>query len=227
MPQHVLFSYFHLPRTRDKWFAFRNMGLGVDHLGTPAGIEWLKLLGSGGGAGGFGLWPNWGGYALLAAFPTRVLAEAALDSPLWRAYAEHSDLASDTPQPTSRHTLLRPLQSHGHWDGVEPFRPSGTYDRDAPIAVLTRARIRTRALPGFWSRVARVSESVQDFPERTFSVGVGELPVVQQATVSLWTSGRAMEDYAYRSPYHAEVVKLTRQRNWYSEELFCRFARVA
>ena len=227
MPQHVLFSYFHLPRTRDRLFAFANMGRGVERYGRPAGMEWFKLLGSGGGPGGFGLWPNWSGYALLAAFPTRVLAEAALDSPLWRAYAGHSDLAADTPHPATRHALLRPLHCHGRWDGVEPFRTSGTYHRDAPVAVLTRARIRTRHLPAFWSRVARVSESVEEYPERTFSVGVGELPIIQQATVSLWTSGRAMEHYAYRSPYHAEVVRLTRQRGWYSEELFCRFAHVA
>ena len=226
VPQHVLFSYFELPRARDKFFALANMGRGVERFGRPAGMEWLKLLGSGGGPGGFGLWPNWGGYALLAAFPTRVLAEAALDAPLWRAYAEHSDLAGDAAHPGTRHLLLRPLQVHGRWDGAEPFRTGGDYDRDAPVAVLTRARIRARHLPAFWSRVARVSESAREYPERAFSVGVGELPVVQQATVSLWTSGRAMEAYAYRSRYHAEVVRLTRQRGWYSEELFCRFAVV-
>ena len=225
--QTVLFTHFRLPRPRGKWFAFRNMGLGIDRYGLPAGAEWLKLLGSGGGDGGFGLWPDWGGYALLAAFPSRVLAEAAFDSPLWRAYRAHSDLALAAPAARAARTrtlLLRPQVCHGRWDGEEPFRPGGAYDRDAPVAVLTRARIRARALPAFWSRVARVSESATDYPERLFSVGVGELPVVQQATLSLWSSGRAMEDYAYRSPYHAEVVRLTRERGWYAEELFCRFA---
>ena len=212
--QTILFTYFQLPRLRDRLFAFHNMGLGVGRFGEPEGAEWLKLLGSGGG-NGFGLWPNWGGYAIMAAFPTEVLAEAALESPLWKAYAAHSASAKTL--------LLRPQQSHGHWDGVEPFRTDGRYDRDAETVVLTRARIKARHLPAFWSRVARVSESVDAYPERRFSVGVGELPVIQQATVSIWDSGRAMEDYAYRSEYHAEVVKLTRQRGWYSEELFCRF----
>ncbi len=218
MPQTILFTYFELPRFRDKWFAFRNMGLGVARFGEPAGMEWLKLLGSG-GDNGFGLWPNWGGYALLAAFPDEVLAKAAMESPLWQAYARHSASAKTL--------LLRPLQSHGEWDGVEPFRTSGTYDREQPTVVLTRARIKLRHLPAFWRRVSKVSESAMDFSERVFSVGVGELPVIQQATVSLWTSGRAMEAYAYRSPFHAEVVKLTRQEGWYSEELFCRFGVVA
>ena len=212
--QTVLFSYFELPRLAGKLFAFRNIGLGVGRFGQPAGMEWLKLLGSGGDEG-FGLWPNWGGYALLAAFPSEVLAKAALHSELWQAYARQSASAKTL--------FLRPHQSHGRWDGVEPFRTDGQYERDAEAVVLTRARIKVRHLPAFWSRVARVSESVADYPERRFSVGVGELPVIQQATVSIWDSGRAMEDYAYRSRYHAEVVKLTRQRGWYAEELFCRF----
>jgi len=190
------------------------MGLGVDQYGLPKEMEWLKLLGSG-GRNGFGLWPNWGGYALLAAFPNEVLAKAALDSGLWKAYQKHS---------TSVKTLfLKPLQAHGMWDGVEPFRTSGDYNRELETVVLTRARIKARHIPAFWRKVSRVSESALEYPERTFSVGVGELPVIQQATVSHWTSGKAMEEYAYKSKYHAEVVKLTRQKGWYSEELFCRF----
>lgn len=214
MPQTILFTYFELPTLRDKWFAFKNMGLGVDHYGLPEQMEWLKLLGSG-GDNGFGLWPNWGGYALLAAFPSEVLAKAALNSGLWKAYERHSASAKTL--------LLKPLQSHGMWDGVEPFRTSGDYDREKETVVLTRARIKTKHLPAFWKKVRRVSESVEDFPERTFSVGVGELPVIQQATVSHWTSGKAMEEYAYKSRFHAEVVRLTREKGWYSEELFCRF----
>ena len=194
------------------------MGLGVERYGLPAEMEWLKLLGSGGG-NGFGLWPNWGGYAMLAAFPDVVLAKAALRSGLWQAYQAHSASAKTF--------LLQPLQAHGQWDGVAPFRTTGDYDREEEAVVLTRARIKLRYIPAFWSRVARVSESVDDYPERTFSVGVGEHPVVQQATVSHWTSGRAMEDYAYKSRYHSEVVKLTRQQGWYAEELFCRFRVVA
>lgn len=216
--QTVLFTYFELSGWRGKWFAFRNMGLGVERLGKPEGMEWLKLLGSG-SANGFGLWPNWGGYALLAAFPSEVLAKAALASPLWKAYQSHAASAKTF--------VLQPLQVHGAWDGVNPFRTSDAeYNRDDETVVLTRARIHNRHLPAFWSRVRKVSESIADFPERTFAVGVGELPVIQQATVSHWTSGRAMEAYAYSSKYHSEVVRLTREEGWYTEELFCRFGVV-
>ncbi len=215
MSQTVVFSYFDLPRLRDKWFAFENMGRGVARFEQPQGMQWLKLLGSGNG-NGFGMLPNWGGYALLAAFPSEVLAQAALTSPLWQAYYRHSASAKTL--------LLQPQQCHGRWDGVAPFETSGIYQREAETVVLTRARIKLKYLPAFWTRVQRVSESVEEYPERTFSVGVGELPIIQQATLSHWTSGTAMEDYAYRSRYHSEVVRLTRQQGWYAEELFCRFA---
>ena len=32
-----------------------------------------------------------------------------------------------------------------------------------------------------------------------------------------------MMDYAYQNPKHREVVALTRQLNWYKEEMFARF----
>jgi hypothetical protein len=56
---------------------------------------------------------------------------------------------------------------------------------------------------------------------------VGEWPVIQQATLSLWKSQGAMMHYAYHSAEHAEVVRRTRTENWYAEELFCRFKPLA
>jgi len=32
-----------------------------------------------------------------------------------------------------------------------------------------------------------------------------------------------MKNYAYKSVDHSDVIKLTRERKWYSEELFARF----
>ena len=215
--QTVVFSLFDLESLHAKRWAFERIGL--SHLlpgrpQLPPRAQWIKLLGSGAG-NGFGLRPNLGGYALLAAFPDESAARAALTSKVWRAYAQRAKRV--------RTLLLRAVTAHGLWDGAEPFETGGTWDPSQPLAVLTRARIRWQHLPAFWRRVAQVSESVEYYPERVFSVGVGELPVVQQATVSVWTSGEAMLDYAYRSAYHKEVVQLTRRQGWYSEELFCRF----
>ena len=49
------------------------------------------------------------------------------------------------------------------------------------------------------------------------------MPLVQQATFSLWESSALMKAYAYQSEFHREVVQKTRQLGWYKEELFARF----
>ena len=55
------------------------------------------------------------------------------------------------------------------------------------------------------------------------AIGLGELPVVRQATFSVWESAQAMQQYAYRDARHREVIILTKREQWYSEELFARF----
>ena len=215
MAQTILFSLFELKGWSGRWFAFRNMGLGISQWGEPQGCEWLKLLGSGAGDG-FSIWPDFGRYAIMAAFPNQVLAKAALESPLWKAYATHSR--------NSQHHFLQAWMGHGAWSGSHPFR----YEAEAPkaeesFAVLTRARIRPSRLHEFWAYVPSVSASIRQFPGRKFSVGIGEWPLIEQATLSIWSSQSEMKGYAYQGKQHAEVVRLTRERGWYSEELFARF----
>jgi heme-degrading monooxygenase HmoA len=59
------------------------------------------------------------------------------------------------------------------------------------------------------------------------SFGIGEAPFFRQATFSVWASAADIKNFAYRSPEHAEVIKKTREENWYSEELFARFKIVS
>lgn len=119
--------------------------------------------------------------------------------------------------------LLSPLSSKGTWDGQQPFKPDQPNETIGPVAVLTRATIRFSKLKRFWSHVDQAAQDMQGSPGYIISFGVGEAPVVKQATFSVWTSMDAMMEYAYGSANHREVIKKTREENWYLEELFARF----
>jgi hypothetical protein len=53
--------------------------------------------------------------------------------------------------------------------------------------------------------------------------GIGEWPLVQQATFSVWRDVADMMHFAYTSAHHRQAVADTRQKGWFSEELFARF----
>ena len=120
--------------------------------------------------------------------------------------------------------LLEPIECHGLWDGKKPFGDlPAKSDYEGRIAVLTRATIRLNKLKYFWQNVAPVAALMVTAKGFETSYGVGEIPWVKQATFSIWESKEAMKNFAYGSRVHAEVIKKTRQQNWYSEDMFTRF----
>ena len=197
-------------------YALAQMGLAPARLAAVPGLRFSRLMGSGAG-NGFSLAPNWNVYALVGHWADRAAAKIFFaENDWWQASGERRS-----------HTLtcwLEATMSHGKWGGERPFTAKPENYRPAePVAVITRATIRPHKLVDFWRYVPQTSASVYDHPDRLLSIGVGEYPIFMQATFSLWTSGQAMQKFAYRSNHHAEVVKLTRERDWYSEEMFNRF----
>ena len=95
---------------------------------------------------------------------------------------------------------------------------------DEKIGITTRANLRPRRLLEFWRAVPAASKAIQNAKGVLWYKGVGEWPLVQQATFSLWNSLEEVKDFAYKSSHHAAIVKKTRKRNWYKEDLFARFA---
>lgn len=122
--------------------------------------------------------------------------------------------------------VLRPLAARGSWDGVDPFAGLSTPDAapDGPVAVLTRATVRWRRLPAFLRSVPPVDAHLGSVDGLLQAAGIGEVPVGRQATFSLWRDADAMQRFSYRSAEHLEVVRRTRDEDWYGEELFARFA---
>ena len=188
-----------------------------DHV---AGLSFYRLLGSGGG-NGFSAVPDFSTYVLLTVWqaPERE-PHFRRHEPAFRALLDRA----------AHHwtVYLRPLRAKGAWGGRQPFAVEGATHDAGPVAVLTRATLHWHKLPDFWRHVPRAASRLFDKNQRglLFSKGVGEEPLWQQATFTLWDSRRAMVDYAYQGT-HREVMMQARQRQWYREELFAEFVPVA
>ena len=119
--------------------------------------------------------------------------------------------------------VLEPISSHGKWAGKEPFVAS-VKDWTGPVAAITRARIKWHQNFKFWSSVPPVTISLKSAPGLVAAIGIGEAPIGLQGTFSLWESSAAIKDFAYKGAAHQKAIADTATYNWYSEELFARFA---
>ena len=212
----VTLSLFGFSGGADRWWAFGMMGKSPGLFQDVPGMSFFKMLGSGGGSG-FAIYPNLGVYACLAVWESEAAAKAAM--------AQHEDWQELSRHASRKWTLfLHTLQAHGKWDGANPFPVNGEAGYDGQlIGVLTRATIRPSRLLRFWRSVPNSSQMILSQPGHLFSIGIGELPLIQQATFSLWTDLASIKRYAYQDGAHKKVVQQTRRYDWYSEELFARF----
>ena len=207
-------------RYRKLFIPFALLAMAVHRLfmWLQKGCTFWKLLGSGHN-GTFDLQPDWQQWGLLAVWDDhrefdRFYKQSFIAS-WWKLLA------------TETWTILcEPLQSHGKWDGKEPFGDPGIQNYTGPVAVLTRATIRISKLKNFWSNVDAVANLMTGAKGFITSFGIGEAPVYRQATFSIWQNLDDVKAFAYQSRQHAEVIKKTRTENWYSEELFARFRPV-
>lgn len=198
-----------------KFWAFKQMRLGYGQLQGTSGLQFHKIMGTGAG-NGFSIYPNFGQYAILCVWDDEESASAYFQNhPYQRFYRERAK--------TRQSYVLRPVHGHGQWDGVEPFQYQKPLDLPSQWAVVTRATISASRLLEFWKHVPSVSRSIENQPGLQLSVGIGEWPLIQQATFSVWQSLDAMKAYAYQSKLHKEAITKTRDRAWYREEMFARF----
>lgn len=200
--------------------AFLRMGTDRRRLARlPVRPGFAKLLGTGSGETFTMRDADPGHWALLTTWADDAGASSLGDSGLVRSWdAMAVERATFT---------LAPIASHGRWSGREPFAPSAPREWAGPVAAITRARIRPSEWPRFWRSVPPVSADLRADPAVTFAMGIGEAPVGLQGTFSIWSSAAAIRAFAYARPAHAAVVERTRERAWYAEELFARFAVLA
>ena len=164
---------------------------------------------------GFSLRPDFSTYALLSVWDS--------EDDKKQAFAIHpfySHFLTDLQRSASMH--YAPSIPMGSGAVSRPLlckKPLG----DKPIGVITRATLNPSRLIDFWRHVPQASQAIKEAKGVGFFKGIGEWPFVQQATFSVWESAEAIRTFAYVSQAHASIVKKTRERKWYKEDMFNRF----
>lgn len=201
---------------RGKIWAFWMMQAAHRMMAREQGLTFYKLMGSGKG-NGFNPYPDWSTYAVLTTWRDETAARAWTSSPLYQRYADKTDHMTTL--------YLRCIKSHGEWSAQQPFEVSSAIDPDiSTVAVTTRATIKVGHLRKFWQYVPTSSRPIHaDTPGLLYTKGIGEIPVINMATLSIWQNMDCVKAYAYGSEEHRTAIKMTRQHDWYSEELFARW----
>ena len=119
--------------------------------------------------------------------------------------------------------LLNPISSSGQWSKREPFTVGAISKGDGPVVAITRARLKWSQAIRFWRSIPPVVTDLHNSPGLLFSIGIGEAPIGLQGTFSVWQSGSALRDFAYKNAPHRAAIEDTKRFDWYSEELFARF----
>ena len=185
-------------------------------LSKVNGCSFYKLMGSGKGLG-FNPLPDWSVYSLLQIWEN----EAAADE-----FFKNHELVERYKAHTSEiwTVYMRNISAGGAWSGSNPFEKSSLLSKeDKSIAVITRATIKWNMLAKFWQYVPTSHQSLAGNDGLIYTKGIGEIPIIQMATFSLWKDLASVKKFAYESKEHRTAIEKTRSLNWYSEELFARF----
>jgi hypothetical protein len=221
MPASTAPTHAVLLLVRWRWFSLPagllRLMLGPWGVGKPEGLCFTKVLGTGLN-GGFGLWPGLRHQGLMAFFQDAASAQRFVrDSRVLRARR----LAADE----SLLAVLRVTSARGSWDGHTLAVAPGDHPEpgpDAPVAALTRASIRPVSARRFWRHSPGSERALAQSQGCRLAIGLGEAPVLRQATFSLWDSVPAMRAYAAGGA-HGHAAQEALRQGWFSEWLFARF----
>lgn len=199
------------------YWPLKQMAYSKKNFVEENGLEFVRVMGTGGGSG-FSLKPDFSSYAILCVWKNNYSSEAFFKNHLiFKTYVKKSV--------SYRHIEMIAIKSNGFWDGLKPFKNQEIKKKinSYPIAVITRATLNMKMLFQFWKSVPSISKAIKDAKGVYFFKGIGELPFIQQATISIWKDNDSINKFAYNNMDHKLVIKKTRQNNWYKEDLFSRF----
>jgi len=187
---------------------------GRSGLRGATGLRFAKVLGSG-VEGGFGLKPSASILGLFCVFRDAASAEA---------FTAHDGLMRRW-QDRSRESFcvkMRVYSCRGSWAGS---RLAVTADAPVagPVVSLTRASIKPTRAAAFWQMQPPAERSLEQATGCRLAIGVGEAPLLRQATFTVWDDVAAMDRYA-RSGAHQEAIVAAARGGFFSESMFVRFA---
>ena len=193
-------------------FAFLQMALGRRIARNIPGVSFAKLMGTGTGKTFTPSDADLKQWAVLFVADDLDVVENSKFIQGWRERSTSID-----------RYLLNPISSSGKWSKREPFTVGAISKSDGPIVAITRARLKWSQAIRFWRSIPPVVTDLHNSPGLLFSIGIGEAPIGLQGTFSVWQSGAALRDFAYKNAPHRAAIEDTKRFDWYSEELFARF----
>ena len=177
------------------------------------GLKFIKLLGTG-SKDGFSIIPDFSSYVMISSWE---------NDNFRKKFTDENELFNEIINKSSKRTEIKidPYNYIGSWNGINPFKNKSIY-KEGKIIVLTRARVRLNKLINFFISTSSAAKSINSRKGAEYYKGVGELPIIEQATISIWESEQSMKDYAYSDKNHLKIINKARKNKWYSEELFVR-----
>lgn len=203
----VTISFFKYKGTNIFW-ALKEMQLSKKPLAEVPGLSFFKIMGSGSGVG-FKK-PDIKVYALVSVWKNPTYAKNFFrTSRIFKGLKDHSK---------EWWTLfMEPISSKGEWSKTNPFIPVKNYHDNGPVAVFTRASLTPKTLLNFCNSSTGLSELIKEQDGLIFSKSLGEYPVLQQATFSIWENKRAVQLFAYHMESHPELNKIKNDADLFTE----------
>ncbi len=174
-----------------------------------------KMFGNGSGIG-FGYFPNFKQYSILAVFENLNALNLFLEKDKYYKWM---------CKISAHQKILKLLanRSVGVWDG-KTISPEISEFKSEKIVVLTRAKLRLKKVKAFWKKVPQTNKSLANVGGRVFSAGMGEWPLSHPITFSIWENEQKMLHFAYEEAAHKDAIKSAREGNWFKEDLFVRYS---
>jgi hypothetical protein len=180
---------------------------------ASSGLLFQKFLGSGQN-GGFQVRPSLDHQAWFGVFSSEQTAHH---------FIEHSPMVADYQRHAQDWLILtlQAYQTRGSWSGFS-LQADHAPAVAGRVVSLTRASIRPIKAIDFWRQSPDAEQDLRLAEGCELAMGLGEMPLFRQATLSLWREEADLIRYA-QTGAHRRAIAAAYGRHFFSESMFTRF----